>query len=29
MAREVACDVPTYLLVDMRNNLYGKSIYLY
>jgi hypothetical protein len=26
---EVVCDVPTYLLVDMRNNLYGKSIYLY
>ncbi len=26
---EVVCDVPTYLIVDMRNNLYGKSIYSY
>ena len=27
--REIECDVPTYLVVDMRNYLFGKSIYSY
>ena len=27
--REIECDVPTYLVVDMRNYLFKKSIYSY
>ena len=27
--KEIECDVPTYLVVDMRNYLFGKSIYSY
>jgi len=27
--RGITCDIPLYLYVDMKNNLYGRSIYTY
>lgn len=27
--RGIICDIPKYLYVDMKNNLYGRSIYTY